>query len=154
MKKVYINLIYFTLCFFLAGCGLKLWGTEGTNPQNNHAGAGTLYSSEVLRDTICKKRALCRNQNDTLCPQNVSENPQITNELLLNPPYSNLSEVIVAEEANLIQISPLDMNECLSAITNIDCGSTLAQSAFSDSYSDIYLILESSSACARALTIK
>ena len=155
MKKIFYLNSTLIFCFLLSSCDTRLFGTEGTNPKNNgHLGAGTGYSSDIIINSICDKRSVCRNQTDSLCLQTVSENTKMTTELRLNPPFRTLTEVLEAEKADHILTSAEDLNQCLLGILNLDCASILAQTAFADTYDNIDLVLQSSTACARALTTK
>jgi hypothetical protein len=153
MKQIFAIL----LIFILAGCN----GSQGTNTGNptietSNPNFGTDGRNGVVKinETICAKIQSCESLNTSsynTCLNQLPTAAGFTDEIDLNPPYADLSELRTASENGQFNFNETSLSQCLTAITNLSCSDPLLTSAYSSSQPNIftkgYFLFRASTQC-------
>jgi hypothetical protein len=153
MKQIFLIL----LLVFIIGCNSSQ-GTNTGNPtiETTTPNFGTDGRNGVVKinETICAKIQSCESlssANYNTCLNQLPTAAGFTDEIDLNPPYADLSELRTASESGQFNFNETSLSLCLSAITNLSCSDTLLNSAYSPSqpndYTKGYFLFRASTQC-------
>lgn len=142
------------LVFLCTLIGCKDWGTEGGNPESPAHSSAPAVTSSYLVNSLCTKRQSCTGQTDDTCTQQILLHPLVTTELRMQGSYATLHDLYSAP-TEAVSISGPQLKECLTAVRDLDCQSTLGQQAFdAGTYEDVHLALRASTSCGDIFTLK
>lgn len=135
------------LVFLCTLIGCKDWGTEGGNPESPAHSSAPAVTSSYLVSGLCAKRQSCTGHTDDNCPQQILVHPLVTTELRMQGSYGTLRDLYEAPAEAVSTSGPM-LKECLTAVRDLDCQSSLGLQAFDVStYNDIHLALRASTSC-------
>ena len=139
------------IAFLVLSSACAFRGTEGGNPKN-HLGSdpmpGVSLYSQALPMVICEARRICTGESQDFCLPEILKNPDMTFELGVNTSYKDMEELSAAEEQKLLLVNESAYSNCIAAVKNLDCASSIGSEAFqAGDYSRIHVALRASLRC-------